>query len=550
MAGWLQAVVVVAVVGALHVPLGDHMARVYTAGRHWRVEAAIYRLCGIDPAADQRWQYYLGSLLAVSGVGVLLLYALLRLQSYLPMSQGHGSVPAPLAFNTAVSFTTNTSWQNYAGEATLGHLAQEAGLGTQAFVSAAVGLAAGLALIRGLTRSLHDGVGNFWVDLTRSIVRILLPLSVVSGVLLIACGVLQSPGTSRTVTTLAGHRQTIPDGLVGSWEPIKLLSGDGGGLFNAGSAHPYENPTAFTNAIEIILMLLVPTAFIRTYGRLVGDRRQGWALLTVVGLLFAASLAATSVAEHAHHDTALTAAGAAAEGTETRFGPPASALFGTAATASADGAANASYDSFASLGGGTLLATIMLGEVAPGGAGSGLYGLVIVSLLAVFIAGLMVGRTPEYLGKRLEAREMKLITLYLLGTPAVILIGTAVAVALPAGRAAIGNPGPHGLSEIAYAFTSSATSNGSTFAGLTADTTFYNTALAVTMLVGRYLPIVFVVALAGSLARQQARPVTVGTLPTHGPLFVTLVTTFVLIFTALDFVLILALGPLAEGLRR
>jgi K+-transporting ATPase KdpA subunit len=480
---------------------------------------------------------------------VLLLYTLLRLQPHLPLSQGHTGVPAPLAFNTAVSFTTNTSWQNYSGETTLGHLVQAAGLGTQAFVSAAVGMAGGVALIRGLTRSLHDGVGNFWVDLTRGVIRILLPLSLVFGLALVAFGVMQSPGTAHTVTTLAGHRQTIPDGLVGSWESIKLMSGDGGGLFNANSAHPLENPTALTNAIEVILMLLVPTAFIRTYGRLVGDRRQGWGLLIVVALLFGAALAVTSTAEHAHRGTALTAAGAASEGTETRFGMPASALFGTAATASANDAANSSYDSFTSLGGGALLATIMLGEVAPGGTGSGLYGLLIVSLLAVFIAGLMIERTPEYMRKRLEAREMKLISLYLLATPAVILTGTAVAVALPAGRAGVGNPGPHGLSEIAYAFTSSANGNGNAFAGLTANTTFYKTALAVTMVVGRYLPIVFVLAHAGSLVRQRARPVTVGTLPTHGPLFVTLVTTFVLIFTALDFVLVLALGPLAEGLR-
>jgi K+-transporting ATPase ATPase A chain len=549
MAAWLQALLVIAVVGALYVPLGNYMARVYTAGRHWRVEAVIYRLCGVDPEADQRWRRYLASLLAVSGVGTLLLYALLRLQAHLPLSQGHPGLPAPLAFNTAVSFTTNTSWQNYAGEATLGHLAQATGLGTQAFVSAAVGLAAAVALIRGLTRSLHDGVGNFWVDLTRGIIRILLPLSAVTGVVLIAFGVMQSAGVAHTVTTLAGNPQRIPDGLVGSWEPIKLMSGDGGGLFNANSAHPLENPTAVTNGVETVLMLLVPTAFIHTYGRLVGDPRQGRALLIVVAVLFGTALAATGLTEHAHHGTAPMAAGAASEGTESRFGTPASALFGTAATASADGAANASYDSFTSLGGGALLATIMLGEVSPGGTGSGLYGLLIVSLLAVFIAGLMVGRTPEYLRKRLEAREMKLISLYLLATPAVILTGTATAVALPAGRAAIGNPGPHGLTEIAYAFTSSANSNGSAFAGLSGNTTFYNTALAVAMFIGRYLPIVFVLALAGSLARQRARPVTTGTLPTHKPLFIVLVTAFVLIFTALDFVLILALGPLAEGLR-
>jgi len=549
MNGWLQTLVIVAVLAAVHLPLGDYLARVYTSTRHRRLEAALYRLCGINPQSDQRWTHYLRSLLAFSAVGVVVLYALLRWQANLPWALGHPAVPAGLAFNTAVSFTTNTSWQNYAGESTLGHLAQATGLGVQAFASAAVGLAAGLALIRGLARHHTDTVGNFWVDLVRSITRILLPLSAAGAVILIGLGVVQNLAVPQTVTTLSHAHQTILGGPVGSGEPIKLLSGDGGGFFNANSAHPFENPSPITNAIEIILILLIPTAMIRTFGTMIGDRRQSWALLAVAALLFTGALLAAGVAEHAHHDPAALAAGAATEGTETRFGIPASTTFGVAATGTADGAANASYDSFTSLGGGILLATIMLGEISPGGAGSGLYGLLMISMLAVFLGGLMVGHTPEYLRKRIKAPEIKLIALYHLATPAAILVSAGIALALPAGRSAIANPAAHGLTEIVYAFTSSANSNGSAFAGLSANTPFYNSALGVVMLLGRYLPIILVVALAGSLAQQHHGPITTGTLPTHRPLFIALVTGIALILTALTFIPTLALGPLTEGLQ-
>jgi K+-transporting ATPase KdpA subunit len=544
----LLAVIVIAVVGLLHVPLGDYMARVYTTRRHWRVERLLYRVCGVDPDAEQRWTHYLTSLLAFSAVSIAGLYAILRLQGHLPLRLGHPGVPAALAFNTAVSFATNTSWQNYAGDATLGHLALATGLGTQAFASAAVGLAVGVALIRGLVRHRTDQVGNFWVDLTRGVVRILLPLAAVSATVLIGLGAVQNLAGPHGVTTLAGAGQTILGGPVASWEPIKLMSGDGGGIFNANSAHPFENPNALSNAFEIVLMLLVPAAFIRTFGRMVGDRRQGWALLAVAAILFAGALAAASGAQHAHHDTVPLAVGAATEGTESRFGVPASTLFGVAATGSADGAANASYDSFSSLGGGTLMATIMLSEVSPGGAGSGLFALLMLALLAVFLGGLMIGRTPEYLSKRIEAREMKLVALFVLISPALILIGTGLAIALPTGRASILNPGAHGLSEIAYALTSTTQSNGSAFGGFTGNTPFYNNLLAIVMVLGRYVPIILVLALAGSLARQRRGVVNAGTLPSHRPLFIGLVTASVLIFTALDFVLLLALGPLAEGL--
>jgi K+-transporting ATPase ATPase A chain len=550
MSGWLQAVFIVVVVVALHVPLGDYMARVYTDSRHWRAEKMIYRFSGIDPAADQRWPHYLASILAFSGTGVALLYAILRLQPELPLSLGHAGFPPATAFNTAVSFTTNTSWQSYAGESAMGHFALAAGLGVQAFASAAVGMAAGLALTRGLIRHRTDRIGNFWVDLVRSITRILLPLSFVFAIVLVGLGVIQNfEGTHATVTTLAGGRQRILGGPVGSWEPIKLMSGDGGGFFNANSAHPFENPTPVTNVIEIVLMLLVPTGFIRMFGRMVGDRRQGWTLLAVAGTLFVLAFVGAGAAENAHNGTVATAVGAAAEGTETRFGVQGSAAFGVAATGTADGAANSSYDSFTSLGGGVLLANMMLGEVSPGGCGSGLYGLLMISLVAVFLGGLMVGRTPEYLRKRIGAREIKIVVLYQITTPAVVLAGSALAIGSSNGRAAMGNTGPYGLAEVVYAFTSSANGNGSALGGLNGDTTFFNIALAITMLIGRYLPIVFVLALAGSLAGQRPGIATVGTLLSHGPKFALMTVGTALIVNGLSYLPVLSLGPLAGGLH-
>jgi K+-transporting ATPase ATPase A chain len=507
-AGWLQVFVVIAVVVVLHVLLGDYLARTFSAGRHWRAELVLYRVLGIDPDADQRWPDYLRSLLAVSLVGIAGLYLLLRTQALLPYSLGHPGMSPALAFDTAVSFTTNTSWQNYAGESALGYLAQAAGLGTEAFLSAAVGLAAALALIRGLVRNQTDRVGNCWVDLTRAVVRVLLPLALLSGVALAGLGVIQNLSTWHVVTTMAGTPQAIPGGPVASWEPIKLMSGDGGGFFNANSAHPFENPTPLTNLIEIVLMLLLPTACIRMFGRMSGQRRQGWTLLAVAGLLFAGWTAITGVAEAHSADPAPAAAHGAMEGKQTAFGVPGSALFGVAATGSADGAANASYDSFSSLGGGMLLSAMMLGEIAPGGVGSGLYGLLMVVLIAVFLGGLMISRTPDYLGKRIRAPEMTMVALYYLATPLALLAGMGWAITQRAGRAAILNPGAHGLSEVLYAFTSAANSNGSAFGGLSGNTTFYNVTLALVMLLGRYLPLVFVLGLAGCLARQ--RPVEIG----------------------------------------
>jgi K+-transporting ATPase ATPase A chain len=548
-AGWLQFLAVIAVLGAAYVPLGDYMAHVYTTKRDWRIESLIYRACGIDPESEQTWARYLNSLLAFSMIGVLGLFALLRLQSHLPFSEGKPGVPAGLAFNTAVSFVTNTSWQNYAGENTLGQLALATGLGVAAFASAAVGMAAAVALVRGLARRKAESIGNFWVDLIRGSVRILLPLSMLFAIVLIALGVVQNLNGPHIIDTVAGGRQTLLGGPIASWEPIKLLSGDGGGAFNANSAHPFENPSQLTNGLEIVMMLIIPVSFIRLFGKMIGNHRQAWVVLAAAALLYVGGVAATTAAEHAHRDVVSAAAGATTEGTETRFGVAGSALFGATATATADGAANASYDSFSSLGGGVLMANMMLGEVSPGGAGSGLYGLLMMSFVAVFLAGLMVGRTPEFLRKTIGIREIRFIALYVLVTPAVTLIGTGLAIALPAGRSAIGNSGAHGLSEVLYAFTSSANSNGSAFGGLSGNTNFYNTALAISMLLARYIPMIFVLALAGSFASQQHGVTTAGTLRTNGPMFVMLVIGAVLLIGALEFLPALALGPLGEGLH-
>ncbi|MET8641843.1 potassium-transporting ATPase subunit KdpA [Streptomyces sp. NPDC004675] len=548
MYAWLQAGLILAVVVALHVPLGDYMAKALDGGPHGRVERGLYKVCGVDPDREQDWRHYLFALLAFSLMSIAALFSLFTLQGELPWSTGHQGMPWRLALHTAVSFTTNTSWQNYAGESTTGHLAVTAGLGVQAFASAAVGICAALALVRGLMRRDTTQLGNFWVDLIRTIFRVILPLSIVFGIVLIALGVPQNLGGAHTVTTVAGGQQTLLGGPVGSWEPIKLMSGDGGGVFNASSAHPFENPSAYTNALEIVLMLLIPTAFIRTYGRMIGSLRQSWTLLAVVGILFGLLLAAGSLAQSAHSGTVTAAVGGQYEGTETRVGIPGSTLFGVAATGSADGAANAAYDSFSSFGGGVLLSAMMLGEIAPGGTGSGLYGLIIAVMIAVFIGGLMVGRTPEYLRKRIGFPEMRYVVLYALVAPTAILGCSALAVALGQGQSSMGNPGPHGLTELVYAYTSNVNSNGSAMAGFNGATDFHNLLMSAAMLIGRYVPMVFLLALAGRLARQQPGVVTVGTLQARGVNFIALATGAALILALLNFLPALSLGPLAEGL--
>ena len=545
---WLQIAAVIVLVAILHVPLGDYMARVYADTRNWRVEKAIYRLIGANPDDRQRWPKYAISLLAFSAVGVLFLYGLLLVQTRLPEPWGHKGMTPALAFNTAISFVTNTSWQNYPGESTLGHVGLAAGLGVQAFASMAVGMCVAVALVRGLAQYQIQEIGNFWVDLVRTVVRILVPLSIVVTLVLLVLGVVNNFNGAQEVSTLAGGNQTILGGPVASWESIKLMSGDGGGAFNVNSAHPFENPTPLTSIVEIVAMLLVPFAFLRTYGVLVGDKKQGWALFAAAGILFVIGTVAIALAEMFAHGTVVHAVGVPTEGTETRFGVPGSAIFGQAATASGDGAANSSYDSFASFGGAVLLANMMLGEVAPGGAGSGLYGLVVMALLAVFLGGLMIGRTPEYLKQRLRARHMKLVSLYILVLPTVILIGACVAIALPGERASMLNTGPHGLSEVLYAFTSSAANNGSAFAGFSGNTTWYNTALALTMVFGRFLPIILVLALAGTFAAQRPGVITAGTLRTHRPTFIALLVGVTLIIVGLEYLPAMALGPAADAL--
>ena len=532
----------------LHVPLGNYMARVYTDTKNWRIEKAIYRLIGAQPDDRQRWTKYATSVLAFSLLSVLLLYGVLLAQTNLPEPWGHKGMTPALAFNTAISFVTNTSWQNYAGESTLGDVGLAAGIGVQAFASAAVGMCVAVFLIRGLASRQVLELGNFWVDLVRTVVRILVPLAVVFALILLALGVVANFHGAQTVSTIGGGSQTIIGGPVAPWEPIKLMSGDGGGAFNANSAHPFENPNALSNVVEIVLMMLIPVAMIRTFGVMIGDKKQGWALFIAAAILLVVGSAAVISAEVIPHGTVVHAVGAPTEGTETRFGVPGSALFGQSATGSGDGAANSSYDSFASLAGGMLAANIMLGEVAPGGPGSGLYGLVVMVLLAVFLGGLMVGTTPEYLKKRLRAPQIKLVSMYILVMPVFILLRTAVAMALPGERAAMANTGAHGLTEVLYGFTSSGGNNGSAFAGLSGNTTWYNVALALTMVAGRFLPIIFVLALAGSFAAEKTGVVTAGTLRTTRPNFVGLVAGVTLIMVGLEYLPALALGPLADAL--
>jgi K+-transporting ATPase ATPase A chain len=547
-AGLLQVGLLIAALAACYRPLGAYMARSYTSEHDTGVERVLYKVMGVDPKADQRWPVYARSLLAFSAVSVLGLYALLRFQPHLPLSLGFPGVAPDQAFNTAASFITNTNWQSYSGESTMGHLVQMAGLAVQNFGSAAVGMAVAVALIRGFTRSRTDRVGNFWVDLVRGCLRILLPMAVVGTIALLALGVVQNFSSGTGATTLAGIHQTITGGPVASQEAIKEIGTNGGGFYNANSAHPFENPNPLSNFLEIFFLLLIPVALTRTFGLMVKDKRQGYAILATMGALWATILAGMWSLEAAHPGTALKLAGASMEGKETRFGVAASSLFATSTTGTSTGAIDSAHSSFTALGGGLMIFNMGLGEVAPGGTGSGIYGILVVAIVTVFIAGLMVGRTPEYLRKKITAREIKLVSLYILTTPLLALAGTGLAMSLAAPKTSILNPGPHGLSEVLYAFVSSANNNGSAFAGLSVNTGFYNTALGVVMLAGRFIPMVFVLALAGSLARQQPVPATAGTLPTHRLLFVAMLYGVVIIVAGLTFFPALALGPLAEGL--
>lgn len=552
LAGVLCLGALIVALAVVHVPLGDYMYRVYTSGKDTAVERVIYRLIGADPKTEQTWGAYARSVLAFSAVSVLFLFVFLLVQSKLPLHLNDPATPmtAALAWNTAVSFVTNTNWQAYSGESTMGHLVDMAGLAVQNFVSAAVGMAVAVAVVRGFARQRTGELGNFWVDLVRGTIRILLPISVVAAIILIAGGAIQNFHLhDQIVTTVSGAQQTITGGPVASRESIKNLGTNGGGFYNANSAHPFENPTAWTNWIEIFLLLVISFSLPRTFGRMVGSTKQGFAIVAVMATLAFISWSATLWMQLQAHGTVPTAVGAAMEGVEQRFGVANSAIFAASTTLTSTGSVNSFHDSYTSLGGLVLLLNMQIGEVAPGGVGSGLYGMLVLAMITVFVAGLMVGRTPEYLGKKITPREIKLAASYFLVSPLIVLTGTAVAMAMPGQRAGMLNTGPHGLSEVLYAFTSAGNNNGSAFAGITVNTEWYNTALGLAMVFGRFLPIVLVLGLAGSLAKQGHTPESIGTLPTHRPQFVGMVAGVTLILVALTFLPMLALGPLAEGIH-
>ena len=563
---WVQFAVLIALLAITAPPLGLYIARVYgetdtaPGDRFFKpVERVLYRLCRVDPAGEQRWTTYAFAVIAFSAVSFLLLYGLLRLQAVLPFNPTDmPAVTDHVAFNAAVSFMTNTNWQSYGGETTLSHLTQMTGLTVQNFVSAAVGMCVMAALIRGLARRRAQTLGNFWVDLTRTVLRILLPLSFVVALLLISQGVIQNLSGFTAAQTLEGATQYIPGGPAASQVAIKQLGTNGGGFFNVNSAHPLENYTPLGNLIENWAILVVPFALAFTFGRMVGDRRQGFAVAAIMAIIcFGMSVAAMSfegngnprldalgVSQTATADQS----GGNLEGKEVRFGTAASGLWAASTTGTSNGSVNSMHDSYTPLGGMIPMSHMMLGEVSPGGVGVGLNGLLIMAILSVFIAGLMVGRTPEYLGKKIQATEMKLVTLYILAMPATLLAFAAASVLIPSALDSLNNTGPHGLSEILYAFASGSNNNGSAFAGLTASTWWYDVTIGLAMLIGRFFLIIPVLAIAGSMARKGTTPVTTASFPTHKPLFVGLVIGIVLIVGGLTFFPALALGPVVEQL--
>ncbi|MBO9629598.1 MAG: potassium-transporting ATPase subunit KdpA [Shinella sp.] len=557
MIGWLQIALFFLVVLVTIKPLGLYMARVFAGERTalspvlGRLEADLYRISGISPGKEQGWLAYTLSMLAFSIAGFVALYAILRLQAYLPLNpQGFAGMAPDLAFNTAVSFVTNTNWQNYGGETTLSHFSQMAGLTVQNFLSAATGMALAIALTRALARSRISTLGNFWVDMTRATLYVLLPMAVVVALAFVAMGLPQTLDASVTATTLEGVNQTISLGPVASQEAIKQLGTNGGGFFNVNAAHPFENPTAFANYLNIFAMLSISAALVYTFGELVGNRRQGWAIISAMAVLLIAGVAVIYWAEAAGNPI-LTALGVDPalgnmEGKEVRFGQAMTALYAAVTTGLSDGGVNGMHGSFTGLGGLVPMFLMQLGEVLPGGVGSGLYGMLVFALLSVFVSGLMVGRTPEFLGKKIEGREMKYAMLAVLVLPLAILGFTAVSALLPFAVASIGTSGPHGLSEILYAYTSAAANNGSAFGGLTGNTVWYNTTLGIAMLLGRFAYVVPVMAIAGSLSAKVKAPPSSGTFPTDGPLFVGLLIGIILILGGLQFFPALALGPIVE----
>ena len=553
------------IVALVSVPLGLYMARVFSDERTFLdpvlrpLERGIYRLCGIHPATEMTWAEYAVSMLMFSMAGMLLLYGIQRLQQLLPFNpQGLGAVPADLAFNTAASFTTNTNWQAYGGESTMSYFTQMMGLAFHNFASAAAGIAIAIAVIRGFARKTAKTIGNFWFDLTRTTLWVLLPISIIFAMVLVWQGVPQNLSPYTHIKTLEGAEQVIAQGPVASQEIIKELGTNGGGFFNANSAHPFENPTPLTNFLELVAIFAIGAALTHTFGKMVGDRRQGWALFATMSILFFMGVTVAIWAEQRgnpqlaalglsqHHSA--TQSGGNMEGKEVRYGIVNSALWATVTTDTSCGAVNAMHDSFTPLGGFIPLINMQIGEIIFGGVGSGLYGMLVMAVLSVFIAGLMVGRTPEYLGKKIESREMKLAMLFILIFPAVILLPAGIAVVTKLGLAGISNPGPHGFSQILYAYTEASANNGSAFAGLSANTPFYNFSLGFVMLFGRFLMKVPVLAIAGSLAAKKTVPSSAGTFPTHGPIFVMLLVGVILIVAALTFFPADALGPIVEHL--
>jgi K+-transporting ATPase ATPase A chain len=555
--GWIQIIVFCAIVVALVKPLGGYMTRVFSGDSTFLspvlrpVERGLYRIGGVDEKREQHWLTYTVAMLLFHVGGFLIIYGLMRLQALLPFNpQDQSGVAQDLSFNTAISFITNTNWQNYGGESTLSYLTQMVGLTHQNFLSAATGIALAVAMIRGFARSSMRTVGNFWVDVTRCTLYVLLPVCIVYTLFLVWQGMPQTLGPYVEATTLEGARQTIAVGPVASQVAIKMLGTNGGGFFNANAAHPFENPTALSNFVQMISIFAIGAAMTNVFGRMVGNERQGWAILAVMGVLFIAGVAVTYWAEangtSAMHTLGLT--GGNMEGKEVRFGIVASALFAVITTAASCGAVNAMHDSFTALGGMIPLINMQLGEIIVGGVGAGLYGMLLFVVLAIFVAGLMVGRTPEYVGKKIEAREVKMAMLAILVLPLMYLGWTAVAVVFPPAVASMANAGPHGFTEVLYAFTSATGNNGSAFAGLTGNTFFYNLTLAASMFVGRFFMIVPAMAIAGSLAAKKSVPSSAGTLPTTGGLFVGLVVGVILIIGGLTFFPALALGPIVEHL--
>jgi K+-transporting ATPase ATPase A chain len=546
-AGLVQVGLLLLALGLVYKPLGDYMARVFTSEKHLKLEKAVYKVGRVDPGSQQHWKTYASSVLAFSFVSVLLLYLIQRLQPLLPFSFGREVTPG-VAFNTAISFVTNTNWQSYVPEAVMGHTVQMLGLTVQNFVSAAVGLAVAIALVRGFVRARTDRLGNFWVDMTRGTIRILLPMAFLFAIVLIGFGVVQSLKSGVDVLNPDGSASRIALAPGASQEAIKELGTNGGGIFNANSAHPFENPSSWTNLIEIFLIMVIPVCLTRTFGVMVGNKRQGTVLLSVMGVLWAGMLTVIWWAEAHPNGPLALLAGGGMEGKEVRFGIAGSSLFANATTSTSTGAVNAMHDSFSGLGGGGTLLNMMFGELSPGGVGTGLYSILVVAVIAMFLAGLMVGRTPEYLGKKLGKREVTCAAIAILAMPTVLLLGTGAALLMPGTSGALNNPGAHGFSEVLYAYTSASNNNGSAFAGITVTNDWFQSTLGVCMAFGRFIPIIAVLRLAGSLASQRKVPETAGTLPTTSPLFATMLIGTVVLVAALTFIPALALGPIAEAL--